>query len=60
MFPDVLYSLKTLETILIGHNQVGGIDAVKLKGLDRLSTLDLQNNDLMQVPPELGNCTSLR
>ncbi|XP_060775857.1 leucine-rich repeat-containing protein 40 isoform X2 [Neoarius graeffei] len=59
-FPDVLYSILTLETILISNNQVGAIDPVRLKLLDRLSTLDLQNNDIMQVPPELGNCTSLR
>ncbi|KAF4079311.1 hypothetical protein AMELA_G00191740 [Ameiurus melas] len=59
-FPDVLYRILTLETILISNNQVGAIDPVRLKLLDRLSTLDLQNNDIMQVPPELGNCTSLR
>ncbi|XP_030647281.1 leucine-rich repeat-containing protein 40 [Chanos chanos] len=59
-FPDVLYSIPTLETILISNNQVGAIDPARLKTLHRLSTLDLQNNDIMQVPPELGNCTSLR
>ncbi|XP_036426166.1 leucine-rich repeat-containing protein 40 isoform X1 [Colossoma macropomum] len=59
-FPDVLYRIVTLETILISNNQVGAIDPVRLKVLDKLSTLDLQNNDIMQVPPELGNCTSLR
>ncbi|XP_072540318.1 leucine-rich repeat-containing protein 40 [Salminus brasiliensis] len=59
-FPDVLYRISTLETVLISNNQVGGIDPIRLKKLDRLSTLDLQNNDIMQVPPELGNCTSLR
>ncbi|XP_066522057.1 leucine-rich repeat-containing protein 40 [Hoplias malabaricus] len=59
-FPEVLYRISTLETILISNNQVGNIDPIRLKMLDRLSTLDLQNNDIMQVPPELGNCTSLR
>ncbi|KAL2090100.1 hypothetical protein ACEWY4_014788 [Coilia grayii] len=59
-FPDVLYKIPALETILISNNQVNAIDPVRLKMLDKLSTLDLQNNDLMQVPPELGNCTSLR
>ncbi|KAL4634909.1 hypothetical protein GN956_G13946 [Arapaima gigas] len=60
VFPNVLYQIGTLETILISNNQVGSIDPIKLKGLERLSTLDLQNNDILQVPPELGNCTSLR
>ncbi|KAL0191116.1 hypothetical protein M9458_013814, partial [Cirrhinus mrigala] len=55
----VLYRISSLETILISNNQVGGIDPVQMKTLNRLSTLDLSNNDIMQVPPELGNCTSL-
>ncbi|KAG5275615.1 hypothetical protein AALO_G00122370 [Alosa alosa] len=59
-FPDVLYKIPTLETILMSNNQVGAVDPIQLKMLDKLSTLDLQNNDIMQVPPELGNCTSLR
>lgn len=60
LFPEVLYRVPSLETILISNNQVGAINPLQLKALDRLSTLDLQNNDIMQVPPELGNCTSLR
>uniref|UniRef100_A0A673JL97 Leucine-rich repeat-containing protein 40 n=1 Tax=Sinocyclocheilus rhinocerous TaxID=307959 RepID=A0A673JL97_9TELE len=56
----VLYRISSLETILISNNQVGGIDPVQMKTLNNLSTLDLSNNDIMQVPPELGNCTSLR
>ncbi|NWR87375.1 LRC40 protein, partial [Furnarius figulus] len=59
-FPSVLYHLPALETILLSNNQVGSIDPVQLKGMDRLATLDLQNNDLLQVPPELGNCENLR
>ncbi|NXS93309.1 LRC40 protein, partial [Jacana jacana] len=59
-FPGVLYRILALETILLGNNQVGSIDPLQLKGMDRLGTLDLQNNDLLQVPPELGNCESLR
>uniref|UniRef100_A0A672LSK6 Leucine-rich repeat-containing protein 40 n=1 Tax=Sinocyclocheilus grahami TaxID=75366 RepID=A0A672LSK6_SINGR len=59
-FPEVLYRISSLETILISNNQVGGIDPVQMKTLNNLSTLDLSNNDIMQVPPELGNCTSLR
>ncbi|MBN3318822.1 LRC40 protein, partial [Atractosteus spatula] len=60
LFPEVLYEIPTLETILISNNQVGAIDPIQLRRLEKLSTLDLQNNDIMQVPPELGNCTSLR
>ncbi|XP_067893357.1 leucine-rich repeat-containing protein 40 isoform X3 [Heterodontus francisci] len=59
-FPDALYHVPTLETVLISNNQVGSIDAIQLMQLDRLTTLDMQNNDLMQVPPELGSCITLR
>lgn len=59
-FPDVLYRIPTLETILISTNQIGSIDPLQLIKLTKLSSLDLQNNDLLQIPPELGNCESLR
>ncbi|KAM4023118.1 leucine-rich repeat-containing protein 40 [Anomaloglossus baeobatrachus] len=59
-FPDVLYRIPTLETILISTNQIGSIDPLQLIKLTKLSTLDLQNNDLLQIPPELGNCESIR
>ncbi|KAM5161186.1 leucine-rich repeat-containing protein 40 isoform 1-T1 [Callospermophilus lateralis] len=60
MLPEVLYHISTLETILISNNQVGSLDALKMKMMENLSTLDLQNNDLLQIPPELGNCVNLR
>ncbi|XP_055671762.1 leucine-rich repeat-containing protein 40 [Falco peregrinus] len=60
VFPSVLYHILALETILLSNNQVGSIDPLQLKKMDRLGTLDLQNNDLLQVPPELGNCETLR
>ncbi|XP_068020612.1 leucine-rich repeat-containing protein 40 isoform X1 [Melanerpes formicivorus] len=59
-FPSVLYHILALETILLSNNQVGSIDPLQLKKMDNLGTLDLQNNDLLQVPPELGNCENLR
>ncbi|NWI58995.1 LRC40 protein, partial [Calyptomena viridis] len=60
VFPSVLYQLPALETILLSNNQVGSVDPVQLRGMERLGTLDLQNNDLLQVPPELGTCENLR
>ncbi|KFQ69181.1 Leucine-rich repeat-containing protein 40, partial [Phaethon lepturus] len=60
VFPSVLYHIPALETILLSNNQVGAIDPLQLKKMDKLGTLDLQNNDLLQVPPELGNCETLR
>lgn len=59
-FPEVLYEMVALETILLGNNQVGGVDPARLVKLDHLSTLDLSNNDMLNIQPELGLCTSLR
>ncbi|XP_054689766.1 leucine-rich repeat-containing protein 40 [Grus americana] len=60
VFPSVLYRILALETILLSNNQVGSVDPLQLKKMENLGTLDLQNNDLLQVPPELGNCETLR
>ena len=60
ILPEVLYRIPTLETILISNNQVGSLDPQKMKTMESLITLDLQNNDLLQIPPELGNCVNLR
>lgn len=59
-FPEVLYHIVSLETILLGNNKVDGLDPSHLMKLSHLSTLDLSNNDLLKIPPELGLCTSLR
>ncbi|CAM9664616.1 unnamed protein product [Lampetra fluviatilis] len=58
--PPVLYRVGTLETLLASDNQIGTVDATGLRSLERLGTLDLQNNDIMVVPPQLGLCASLR
>nr|XP_034356491.1 leucine-rich repeat-containing protein 40 isoform X2 [Arvicanthis niloticus] len=60
VFPVVLYLISTLEAVLISNNQVGSVDPQKMKLMENLNTLDLQNNDLLQIPPELGNCVQLR
>ncbi|XP_004679169.1 PREDICTED: leucine-rich repeat-containing protein 40 [Condylura cristata] len=60
ILPEVLYHIRTLETILISNNQVGSVNPEKMKTMENLITLDLQNNDLLQIPPELGNCVNLR
>ncbi|XP_020502577.1 leucine-rich repeat-containing protein 40 [Labrus bergylta] len=59
-FPDVLYHIVSLETVLLGNNQVGLVDPCGLQKMVHLTTLDLSNNDLLSIPPELGLCTSLR
>ncbi|XP_051051728.1 leucine-rich repeat-containing protein 40 isoform X2 [Phodopus roborovskii] len=60
VLPAVLYRIPSLEAVLISNNQVGSVDPQKMKLMENLGTLDLQNNDLLQIPPELGNCVQLR
>lgn len=58
--PSVLYSLPKLEIIFANDNKVETIDAEGVKNLSALATLDLQNNNIGQVPPELGLCTQIK
>ncbi|XP_012508129.1 PREDICTED: leucine-rich repeat-containing protein 40 [Propithecus coquereli] len=60
ILPEVLYRILALETVLISNNQIGSVDPQKMKTMENLTTLDLQNNDLLHIPPELGNCVNLR
>lgn len=58
--PVVVYQLSKLEVLLASDNHIQTVDSHALQQLSRLSSLDLQNNDVAHVPPELGLCTQLR
>ena len=58
--PLVVYKLKKLENLLASNNKIQTVDSEAMTSLPRIATLDLQNNDISQVPPGLGNCTQLR
>ena len=58
--PSVLYEMKKLEIIFADTNKITTIDATGLKGLPVLATVDLQNNNIEQVPPELGTCSQIK
>jgi Leucine-rich repeat (LRR) protein len=55
-----VYELKKLENLFADTNKIDHIDATGIKNLPVLATLDLQNNNIGQVPPELGNCTPIK
>ncbi|XP_065197355.1 leucine-rich repeat-containing protein 40-like [Sycon ciliatum] len=57
--PEQVYCLTSLEILLASGNQINEIDVVGLSGLGKLGHLDLQDNDITQVPPTLGNITQL-
>lgn len=61
--PAVLYSVPSLVSIIITDNQVADVDAASLRKLSNLNCLDLTNNSIARVPPELGllpACKSLK
>ena len=58
--PDCVFTLSSLEHLLAGGNQIEKVDANGLLNLSKLATLSLQNNNISQVPPELGLIPSLK
>lgn len=58
--PSCVYTLSKLETLIMEGNQVSEIVVDDLSKLSRLAILDLQNNNVSHVPPELGLMTQLR
>ncbi|GAB6032220.1 Leucine-rich repeat-containing protein 40 [Chamberlinius hualienensis] len=58
--PSCVYKLKALEILLASDNNIEIIDVEGLNNLSMLATLNLQNNNIHSVPPELGNLVQLR
>eukprot|EP00095_Tigriopus_kingsejongensis_P010638 maker-scaffold1028_size131186-snap-gene-0.53 protein:Tk10638 transcript:maker-scaffold1028_size131186-snap-gene-0.53-mRNA-1 annotation:"hypothetical protein CAPTEDRAFT_182426" len=58
--PTCVFECLNLETLILEGNQIVEIPVQELAQLKRLAILDLQNNDIGQVPPELGLMTQLR
>jgi len=58
--PKCVYKLPGLEILIAHDNRLTRIDISGLSQLCRLATLDLANNSIDHVPPELGNMTQLR
>nr|CAD7203459.1 unnamed protein product [Timema douglasi] len=58
--PECVYDLQGLEILAIRGNQLAAISVPGLARLKRLAVLDLADNNISQVPPQLGNLTQLR
>ncbi|CAH2216687.1 jg18179, partial [Pararge aegeria aegeria] len=60
--PRCVYDLDKLEILLAAENQISEINVSSdaLARLKKLAVLDLTNNSIVTVPPELGNFTHLR
>ena len=58
--PTSLQECEKLETLLINDNQIQEINVEGLRKLNFLAVIDLSNNDIQHVPPELGTLTQIR
>eukprot|EP00118_Oscarella_pearsei_P004184 m.17383 g.17383 ORF g.17383 m.17383 type:complete len:590 (+) comp27479_c0_seq1:63-1832(+) len=58
--PGCVYKVVKLETLLASDNHLCEINVDGLKNLKCLSSLDVQNNSIAHVPPELGTLKNLR
>ncbi|XP_026733281.1 leucine-rich repeat-containing protein 40-like isoform X1 [Trichoplusia ni] len=60
--PRCVYELENLEILLAAENKIDEINVSSdaLAKLKKLAVLDLANNNIVTVPPELGNFTHLR
>ena len=58
--PNAIQGCGKLETLLLNDNQIKDIDVEGLQKLKSLAVLDLSNNNIQHVPPELGTITQLR
>ena len=52
--PDVIYDCPSLETLLASDNQISFLNVDGFLKMRSLMTLDVSNNDISQVPPQLG------
>ncbi|XP_076346434.1 leucine-rich repeat-containing protein 40-like isoform X1 [Tachypleus tridentatus] len=59
-FPSVIFTFEKLEILLASDNKIRIVNVSGLAKLPVLTVLDLQNNDISNVPPELGKLRQLR
>lgn len=58
--PEAIYNVVSLESLMANDNLIEKIDVSSLKKLKKLAILNLTNNNIAHVPPELGNLKNLR
>ena len=58
--PKPLFDMKSLQTVLLANNQIADIDVDGLLKLKTLQVLDLSNNSIVKIPPQLGNVSWLK
>ena len=54
VIPSVVYELQKLEILFVNGNRIEEVDVERLQKMPVLTTFNLQNNNINQVPPELA------
>lgn len=58
--PESIYDVESLEILIANDNIISNIDVLSLQKLRRLAVLNVANNNIGYVPPELGNLKNLK
>ncbi|XP_014205804.1 leucine-rich repeat-containing protein 40-like [Copidosoma floridanum] len=58
--PECVYEVSNLEILTANDNKMSSINVPALSNLKNLANLDLSNNNITYVPPELGTLNNLR
>lgn len=58
--PESIYDVDSLEILIANDNLITNIDILSLQKLQKLAILNLANNNIGYIPPELGNLKNLR
>jgi len=58
--PEAIYDIISLESLIANDNLIMKIDVSSLEKLKNLAILNLSNNNIAHIPPELGNLKNLR
>ncbi|XP_043786589.1 leucine-rich repeat-containing protein 40-like [Apis laboriosa] len=58
--PESIYDVNSLEILIANDNLITNIDILSLQKLQKLTILNLANNNIGYIPPELGNLKNLR
>jgi Leucine-rich repeat (LRR) protein len=58
--PKAIYDIVSLESLIANDNLIMKIDVSSLEKLKNLAILNLSNNNIAYIPPELGNLKNLR
>lgn len=58
--PESIYDVDSLEILIANDNLITNIDILSLQKLQKLVILNLANNNIGYIPPELGNLKNLR